>query len=547
MATVITVGSVTFTITETLTNGTDEAGVPWVSVPSGTATLTSVTPAETTDGSGDVINGAMLNPERTGDTVPPQGFDERAPDFDSGESLTYPVSLSPGDIVIKAVSRDPNQTRAGYFDEIASLHVLDSSLASGEFLGSSITWSGKSTPVSYTVDIDNWYSNRTPLDSTGIDFPAYSDLMDSFDQYYPLYGFSWGPLGGYQELSPFRFGGGAGTNPNYGRYIAQQMGVVCCALATDFYSESETKAIATRMVQHGIEWGDPLLYSGTGVGPDGGHFQFHISPVLFALSLTGRSDEYNDIMSEAPGNWDQAFEITTADKASDFTNHTDLQKPATWRERTLSTQPGGSVVRIPVTGSGSGGDFYQTNIPEGGIATRISDGQTAVVQTEIALNDSGFTLTEIDVQLTAASPFSSGDVIYFDTPEGWVPVGDYDWGLRGGFSNLTGQPWKYSPARGNFYRDLQAWTGQVFALYSMGIQDTLVKPVLGYAYRSHQADNPSADNDYPTTGENWSTRGGDSVSTGPDFYDTYGEQIARQYLDFATVKNAGKGVAALIL
>jgi len=526
MATVVTMGGVSFTISGNYSWGLDEAGVAWVAIPTGTDTITSITPSQTTDSNGDLINGAMLNPARGATSGPNQGFDERQGNYDAGSVATLPITIQAGDIVIKTVAKDPYVHRAGGFTEIASLHVLSSTLPSGEYLGSSIGWSGKSTPVSYSADVDSWYSSRPVYNSTGFSLPPYADLMESLGQHYPLFGFAWGPGDyGYQSFSPYRFGGGNATHPNYGRYIGQMMSLVMVALATNYYTEAQTKQIAKTMIGHGLQWADPLIFSGTGVVPDGGHYQWHQPAVLFALHLTGRSSEYSDFMALSPGNWDQAFQITQALIDSDFSPHSSTIKPSMWRERTLPAQPGGSTLRIPIAGTSSSGDYYQTNIPEGAIATRVSDGETGVVSTTYALNDAGQTLTTLDVVLNDTSPFAEGDVIYFDAPSGWMNVGDFDWALRGGFANLVGQPWKYSPSAQNAYRGLQAWAGAIFALYAIGIRDPSIFPVLGYTYRAEKINIPSAANDFPSIVQSWQTVAGSTYTASSDFYNAYADDV----------------------
>lgn len=549
MATVVTMGGVSFTISGTYSWGLDEAGVAWVAIPTGTDTITSITPSQTTDSNGDLINGAMLNPTRTATSSPNQGFDERQANYDAASVATLPITIQAGDIVIKTVAKDPYVSRAGGFTEIASLHVLSSALPSGEYLGSSIGWSGKSTPVSYTVDVDAWYSSRPVYNSTGFSLPPYADLMESFGLHYPLFGFAWGATNyGYQSFSPYRFGGGNATNPNYGRYIGQMMSLVMVALATNYYTEAQTKQIAKTMIGHGLQWADPLILSGIGVGPDGGHYQWHQPAVLFALYLTSRSSEYSDFMSLSPGNWDQPFQITQALKTSNFSPHSSTTKPPTWRLRTLPAQPGGSTLRIPIAGTSSSGDYYQTYIPEGAIATRVSDGATGVVSTAYALNDAGQTLTSLDVVLNDTSPFLEGDVIYFDVPSEWMTVGDFDWALRGGFANLTGQPWKYSPSADNTYRELQTWAGAIFALYALGIRDSSIFPVLGYSHRAEKLNTPSATNDFPSILESWQTVAGSTYTASSDFYTAYSDDIYSSEInrDLYILKSSSLSLALLL-
>ena len=510
----VTMGGVTFTLSGTLTSGNDAAGKAWVVVPSGTDTITAITPNQTTDVSGDIINGAMLNPVRTATEKPNQGYDERQTTWLLAENDVPPFSVTAGDVIIKTIAADPATARMGNFTEVAALHVLASAPTGEYLLGSSISWVGKTTPDYYTIDLDAWYSNRTVYDSTGIDFPTYSELIASIGLFYPLFAQtdSSSDTDGYETLSPFRFGGGSTTGANYGRYVGQMIGTVMMAACSNAYTESETKNIARAILQHGIEWGDPILYGPRGIGADGGHYQFHQGPILFALSETGRTSEFADVMSVAPGNFEQAFTITQALFDSDFVEHSDTTKPATWRSRTLSTQPGGSVVRIPTSGSANSGDWFQTYIHDGMIATRSSDGQTAEVATSINFESTG----TIDVALTAASPFSSGDVIYFDSPNDWTPVGGFDWNVLG-FTEFH----MYSPSALNTYRNTQAWMGQMLGIAALGLYDTSLDSANGYLLRAEESNVPKSDNDYPTIAETWKPTGGSAHTTASDFYSKY--------------------------
>lgn len=515
MATSVVMGGVTFNVDETLTWGLDEGGKAYIVQPTGTINVASITPGTSGDESG-----AMLNPQRTSTSSPTQGYDDRSSNYSAGSNDATNISMTAGDVLIKVISTGTFTERAGMFTEIACLHVVASAPSSGNFLGSSIGYAGKSTPVSYSVDIDTWYTNRTVYSSASVDFPAFSDLMDAVDQFHPLYAQIYAAFNGYEQFSPFRFGGGSSTNPNYGRYQGQMMGTALMAITTDQYTEAQIKELATRLVQHGIEWGDPMMYGegGASGSPDGGHFQFHQGVIAFTLSLTGRTDEIEDIMTATPANWDSAFLITSGIASANFTSHSDVDKAATWRLRTLSTQPGGSVVRIPVSGNGASGDWYQTSIHVGMIATRPSDGETAVVATTSAINNSSSSLTSVDITLTGTSPFSSGDIIYFDVPSGWVDVGQYEWSLRGGYNVKTGEPQMFSPSANNQYRDLQAWMGQIIALRALGILDTTFSAVQGYAERAKVSNEPETTNDYNSLEESWQAPSGSVYDTSADYF-----------------------------
>ena len=141
MATVVTMGSVTFALDGTLTWGTDIAGKAWVVVPAGSVNVTAISPAQTTDG-GDVVNGAMLNPVRTGASTPDHGYDGRYTNYNAVENDAPPISVTAGDIIVKVISDLTPVGRGGIFEEIAALHVLAEAPTGEYLLRSSISWAG---------------------------------------------------------------------------------------------------------------------------------------------------------------------------------------------------------------------------------------------------------------------------------------------------------------------------------------------------------------------------------------------------------------------
>lgn len=526
MATDITVGSVTFSLEGTLTNGTDAAGVPWVVIPTGSANITGITPVEADDGSGNTVNGAMLNPLRDPvSTQPDQGYDERESTYNALVAASYPLSVTAGDVVIKTVAEVPSVSRGGRFSEIVALHILPSAPTGEYLLGPSIGWSGKSTPDTYPIDLSSWYTGRTVYSSSGIDFPSYATITTYIDQFYPLFAQcdAANATAGYESFSPAKFGGNRSSSPNYGDYIAQIIGMAMAAITTDVYSETETKNLARRLIQHGIQWGDPLIYSSRGKGADGGHFQFHQGPTIFALSQTGRSGEIPDVMANAPGNWGQAFLINSDFRRNSLVPHSDTSKPCSFRRRTLGAQPGGSVVRIPVSGSISSGDWNQVWLSDGMTAVRESDGVSVTVTTDTLLGTSG----TVDVPVSEESPFSSGDVIYFDCPDSWIAEGQYDWSLRG-----LDNPNLFTPVMNNEYRKLQSWFPSLLAIRALGIFDASLEPAMGYAIRAELSDDPSATNNYPSINENWKVTDITSYTANTDYYSAHGSSI--NALDYST-------------
>lgn len=526
MATVVTsthglTATLSGTYTETTSWGNYDDGPAWVVIPSGTDTVTAVTPGQATDGSGDALNGIMLNPQMTSDSTPEQGYDERAGVYNSLLNETLPLTIQAGDVVVWVDSTSSFTTRSGMFDGIAALYVL-ASAPTNNFSPAAIGWSGRSGLTDYSVDIDTWYTNRTVYDSTGIDFPPYATLIAQMGQFNPTIVQVWSVVdGGYQDFSPFGFGNSNQSNSNYGTYISEIMGTALLAVASNVYSESEIKTIATWIICHGIQWGDPMLYSGNGFPADGGHYQWHQGAVAFALSMTGRSSELDDIMSISPGNFEQAFQITAGMFVEEFVPHSDANRSNMYRLRTLPTQTGASdEVTIPYNQGGQfSGDWYQVNIPAGSVCRNESGTKTATVASDTPFTpSSGATTGTTNVPLTGTSPFVASDIVYFEFPEGTVALNDFDWALRG-FEPTTKQ--NFSPAAANTYRGIASWGGQIMGMRAQGCFPASMYAVQGYYERAQQANTPSASNDYSSLNHPWQFD-----TTSGDFYDAHWSAIA---------------------
>lgn len=489
--TTITDGNITFTIAGDYETGFDAAGKAYVVVPPGvTATVIAVDPPHAFE-DGALINGVMKNPRRTEDSDPNQGYDGRFITYSESEREQLPGDIMAGDVLVKTIAHRPFDRRNGGFSQISALHVLPQTLPSGAFLASSVTWPGRTAPLWYLADIDAFYAGVERRSATGHAFPPFDVLMDSFDQFNPLYAqiSSVASGTGYQNFAPHKFGGSQG---NYGAYIASAIETGMLALTTDVYSQDQSKAILRRLVQHGIEWGDPMLYgpSGNGSVPNGGHNQFHQAPTLLALAVTGRFDQADRLMEVAPGNWAQAFQIT-AELHQELLPHRDPEGLSFSRIRLLGAQPGGAIVRLPYKRGTISNDWYQTHIPVGASLVRMSDGLSVSVTEDAAFGKNQPTEGTFDVKLESASPFLQGDEVFVQVPPEWVSVGLYDWSARG-----INQRIMYSPSAKNHYRGLQR-LGVVMALRSMDILPQNALAVEEYMERASQLNNPASFNDYP--------------------------------------------------
>jgi hypothetical protein len=502
LVTSIAMGGVTFTFSAPVQAGLDQTGRAYVVDPGAGVTVTAISPAQTTD-AGNVINGASKN-YTIGDQ---QGFDQRFDFYGASQNDTVPISLVAGDKIIKVISDLTGVVgdRDGNITQFACLHCVTTAPTATQVLGPSLTWVGDTTPEVYTFNLNAFYAARTTRSAANITWNAANTFLGGAgpSQFWPTFA-AWSyATFGYQFLSPRAFGSIAATNDaNYGRYIAESIGDLMLATtvaAGGPYTEAQIKEAILVTLMHGIEWGIPLAYAGPDVinvndGADGGHFQFHAGPSIFALQALGLSAKVADLMGDNGGNWRQAFQITSL---ADFAPHTDGAKPWFSRERTLATQPGGSVVSIPwniPAGFGASGFDMRRDalMPAGTRIVRKSDGQVATAAALFGTPDSQGNPIYSDITLTAASPFVSGDVVYMLPPVGEpLQVGSYDWRIRG--DNV---PANFSPCATNTYRPLQFWGGAILALLSHGMTTSALNAARGYFERARRTNDPSSTNDY---------------------------------------------------
>lgn len=505
---------ISFTITNALDWGTDATGRVWATIPSSGSQITAVSGA----------TGMMLNPQRTSSSAPSQGY--RSDMANYGASLNelgnLPIGVVPGDIVLAAYDGGLSVTRDGSFAAQATVHFISAPVSSTQVLPQTIGHSGRTTPDTVlNIDIDAWYSARPvrSASAAGASFPAFADLYAAVNTFSPtitqIYNANGTP--GYEGFSVKGLGAGpTSTNDNYGRSIASVEGICLLALVSDVYTEAEVKQLALASIMQGIELGAPVVESGTGQGPDGGHYQFGQAWYMFAMDMTGQASKIDTMMDNGGGgNWYQAFEWTPA-RLADLQPHTSSTKPGISRIRTLPTQPGGNVLRIPVEGTGSNGDDNESLIAVGQTFTDGTTTVTAAVETTFPNTPSAG--TTIDISLTGANPWSGGAQIWGTMPSGWGDEGDFDWVIRGPDATRWSRYW---PAANILYRPNQRWGGNVFALHLMGLFDAQShRAVIGYTARVFEANNPTATNDYPAS-SGGITIGGTIYNPAPDFWSNY--------------------------
>jgi hypothetical protein len=499
LVTSVTMGSVTYTFSEPVEAGLDQTGRAYVVDPGDGVTVTAISPAQTTD-DGLIVNGAQKN-YAMGES---QGMDARiAGVWSAGQNDTVPISLTAGDKVMKVVSDLTAVVgdRRGVITEFAVLHCVTTAPTATQVLGPTITWAGDTTPEVYNFDLDAFYAARTPRSASGITWFDYAERKARVGRIWPVYAnnHETNIMIGYEAFSPRDFGA-SGSTSNYAVNVAADLGDFLLATTVEAgaqFTEAQIKEAIAITLMHGIEWGIPFANVAplTTIKPNGGHHQFHQAASLFALNALGLTSEIPTFLNNNGGNWKQAFVLSDM---ADYAPHTDQFKAWFARERTLSTQPGGSTLSLPFNipgyGGGLGFDMQRdSGMPVGTQFVRKSDGVRAITSAAFSVPNTAGNPVFADISLTTTSPFASGDVVSMLAPvTSPLQVGSYDWNLRG-----LEWPNDFSPGESG-YQSLQRWGAHVLTLLAHGMTNS-IEAVRGYfEWSSRLTNKPSATNNYPT-------------------------------------------------
>lgn len=479
-ATSISQGGVTFSWTGERACGQYVDGPCWVLVPSGTLTLSEPTPVKTTDGGGLVINGAEKNPT----SVEQQhAFDENASNWNAARQASFPMSVTAGDVVVKAKSSTTwSIVRDGVVDQYAAIFVVSEFPTTNSFSPAAYSWAGRTTKDTSVVDVSSYISTYAQSYATSghSSRPTYNQIITQIDHYNPIFGAC--DVASYEGLFPKN----SSSPSHYGRRFATIYGAAGLALISSSFTTAQKEAIAMRLISNGKQWYEALMGDGYVLPEDGGHFQFHLLPMAVYLHATGQTAALATLITDVPGNFGAAFLATANMIANDFVPHTSDTKPYPWRQRTLpsGSVSGTTISLIPSAGGDYGGDTADFT---GLIMTRVSDSATANVTAMIS-GTAPYSLT-IDAQ--PGSPFAPGDVIYFETPHP-LALNEADWTIKGlDVFNL------YNPIPETPYRGLNEWSGQLLALKAMGCFPADGTAVQAYVEKANAANTPSASFDMP--------------------------------------------------
>ena len=494
-------GSVTYTFDATYEVGQTVDGIPFVVVPTGTLDIIACTPAaasETRGGTvGAAMNGLVKNGRCYNQTNVSHGFDGYADSggYDAAKNQSLPLTLTPGDIVVKAVSRPQaiiGDPRDGVIDEYAALWVVSGAPDANAFCPP-VFYSSTTRPA-LTCDVAALVAGFSAYAIAGENAPSYAQIMARFDQFTPACGMTAEQSinnEGYEVMTVRDFGCGS----NYGNNQARTMDVAFLAMISGGFTAGEKQAIAMRMIQHGIQW--HLSYSDANqtLTPNGGHHNFRMPAAAFALNALGLATDFANIMTDVPGNYQSAFTFTAAQITEVMTPHSVTSKPGTSRLRRCSAVSG-----LILTLERATGDAYR-NCFNGLTLIRQSDGASALVVS--APNASGQITVTIDAQ--PGSPFLSTDTDLYLVPPWTISAGDVEWTLN----SLADWP-AYSPSVDATYRNLQNWTGQLVALVDMGIVPPGAQVCADYMglCNDNAAHPAAAPNDWATMFDDFAVIGG---------------------------------------
>jgi len=502
-ATSVAMGGVTFNFSAPVACGLDQTGRAYV-VDNGNVTVTSVTPAQSVDGSARVVNGLQKNPDVLGDQAIGEGYRG----WDAALNETGSVSLSGGDKLLKS-NWSSYGSRSGDFTEFACLHCVNAAPSGTEVLGPTYTWPGDTTPQLYSFDLETFYAERQTYSDDNITWSNFSALHTRLNRFWPTVAkfpqLSAGNVSiadrvGYEQVSPIYFGepDSGQSGANYGREISasiSELMLVTTLAAGSNFTEQQIKNAILTVLMHGIEWGTPLAYCGVArTPPNGGHIQFTPGPSIFALNALGLQSKVADFMADNSGGFGQPFKIDST-KLPLYEPHDSLFQPWFRRRRTLPAQSVANTLTLPLIGldgSGDGDMQRDAAMPEGSRVVRDPfDGTVATFANKYETpNVTGNTTS--DIPLTGANPFSEGGQIVLLPPVAEpIQLGTFDFFTKE-FSGGV------SPSFDAGYRSTLTWGGQLMALHAHGMADANIEAVTGYFEVAHLSDYPSSTNNYPS-------------------------------------------------
>lgn len=457
----VTQGSSTFTWTGSEPSGNFVDGPAYIVKASGSVSVSEPTPAQTTDG-GQTVHGAQKNPIYVAPGK--QGYCGHSTDFDASYTQTsWPVSMSAGDNLVKAVSRlgvtwDNTERRKGVNEETNALCVVASAPDAETFAPPVCVGNTGALPFKQTryADLDAAVAALPSYASSSFSahLPTWQDLVDAMGIWAPLYGQLNGTSSGsgYQAALPYTF---FNSGRKHGREAIRYTDMVAQALMLDAYTASQKKQMLIWMISCGAQWHEGLKAGSFIPGGNGGHHQFGFMPMMFYLYYTQK--DFNDMLTYTPNH--QLAQTFYIDQSALDNELTEFHSNSAWSAATKARQ---------ITSVNGGLSFnYQGGLPGddanmrtlGAIVKRQSDGATALV---VSSSGGQFTL-----QSDMSPALALNDVICFkfDHPNDFA-IGQGHWGI--GTSQAVKNWGSMVMGQDASYRNLQFWSGSLLVCEAMG-------------------------------------------------------------------------------
>lgn len=469
---------------------------------------------------GAIRNGCVKNP-----TLSRQAFDTRVKQTWPTELITFPATLSPGDILLSAVSL-PDATvlpgeRFGYVDSYDMVYVATSAPNPLSLAPSPVGWTGRGTPaVGPIVD----YAAKAALLPTtyGVSGYTYGDeaRVDRALRYNPGLAFSRGTFSdstnvncGYQAATPYIWGSPGPTSAtsassNYSQFTNNRLAEWMWHLAAPVAQVPLVVKAKILMRIHSFAWLTQANWDGKNItmNPSGdGQSQTHQGPFALAHWLTGDDVKMDELMVKHPGCWEFFFKFTDAmipewfqpwgDADNLSTLYTQDYPSSTFRRRILAVDATAKTVTLAHharTGyaNSQGGSAKARFV--GLLLTRESDSASAKILTgagDLKIDPREPVVLPLETWPTPG--FAIGEIVTMQSP--WTPnVGDPEWrvGLETNY---------YNPSALTSYRDQQDVLPYLAFLRVLGVHRPEWQAVWEYGVLANGTGWPRSDQDFPST------------------------------------------------
>ena len=496
-------------------------------------TINSKTPA-TISTVGAVRHGAVKNPIRltTGSIRGTKhAFDTRMTALDATVLVSFPVTLSPGDVLVSAVSTPEGWTvsqRSGHVDSYDMIYVAAAAPNPLSIGPAAVGWSGRSSlPVPAPVD----YMAKAALLPVTYTAPGYTYWTEAQVEralrFNPAYAYSTATsntgsatssgitrLGqpGYQGMFPhawaeYRRYTLATGHANYGYLLGTKIDTLMWYLLAPLDKVSLALKAKILMRFHSFAYQTQTSWDGGGItpGPDGTHNFTNQGPFALMYWMTGDTAGLTNLRSAHGANWNQYFTLTAAEVPSffepwgdpdDFNSMASSNKPATmFRRRILSINEAAKTITYKPLSQYLAGGAYGASTKQrlsGLRLTRESDGVSARILGEGGDSTSGtsdLTIKTMTLDSWPTPGLQVGDVFTCNCP--WPRnIGDVDW-------RITTGPNKYNPAASMAYRQDQVTFSHLAVLRVLGIHQPDWQEIWEYNLLAIEPDFPTALDNWP--------------------------------------------------